>query len=332
MQRFYFIGFLLFLTLHSSQAQTTSSTIFYAKDSSSIIKLNSYLKTVFVFSPPPNYQTPTELPITLSLKDAAITIPTLVEQSGDERAIVFGEFPSIVFNTKLKGHISFGKAMLTALDSAGTDSVITIATQTITDTNISGPLYLDFKNWNSLADEYWTEVEYYWLLGKQMTIQDSITKLTADNNRAAALLKASTKYLTATADQIELGEKELNKKYSQYSTTIESLKKINARIDETFEKSKAGKQLTPEEKKQIAYLTADGSKIKKELKQQPDGKSTLAVFERMSRAITQHKSAQKQYHDADTLLQKKTERLNLTVAEFERIQKRLSLLKRILKL
>lgn len=116
--------------------------------------------------------------------------------------------------------------MLTALDSAGTDSVITIATQTITDTNISDYLYLDFKNWNSLADEYWTEVEYYWLLGKQMTIQDSITKLTADNNRAAALLKASTKYLTATADQIELGEKELNKKYSQYSTTIESLKRL----------------------------------------------------------------------------------------------------------
>lgn len=320
------------LSLQTVLAQETPRTIFYAKDSSSIIQLNSYLTTVFVCTPPANYSPKQELPLTLSIHQKSITLSSKVEAVKEGQNILFGELPPILFDTKLKGHLAFGKAMLSALDSAGKDSIIMIKTQALNYPSITGPLYLDLKGNSDLYWDYWREVEYYWLLDKQITVQDSITKLNADHARANALKEASVKYLTATTKQVELGQKELDKKYSQYQTTFDRLIKINTRLDETFAKSTAGQTLTLEEKKHIAYLTADGSKIKKELKKQPDGKSALTVFERMSKAMTQHASAQHQYENAQALLQKRADRLDLFLEESNRIQNRLKILKKHLKL
>lgn len=328
MQPFYSILILALTFSNTSQAQTSKAyTIFYAKDSSSIIKLHSYLKTVFVFSCPKDYNTTIEMPLELSLNGVSITLPTQIEKASDQRKIVFGELPPTLFNTKFKGHITFGKAILTALDSAGSDSTITIATKALIDANVSGPLYLDLKKWPGTYGSFWNEVEYYWLLDKQLVVQDSIAKLNASNARAKSLMNASNKYLTATAEQIKIKEKELSKKFSQFNSTVESLRKINARIDESFEKSKAGEKLTAEEKKQIAFLTADGNKIKDELKQQPDGKFALAIFEEMSKSITQNRAAQKQYDNANSLYQTRAKRLNYFKTKGKGIQDRIDFLK-----
>lgn len=331
MQRFSCV--FLFLSLfYGTNAQDTL-TVLYAKDSSSIIKLHNDLKIVYVFSDAESYTAPKELSILWRIGETSITIPTTTQTTSNERTITLGVFPSKLLDIKLDGHLVFGKQLLNLLDSAGSDSTITIDTEVLLkDRIITGPLYLDFKGGPGIYEKYWNEVEYYSLLEEQAIVQDSIVKITADNQRAKALMEASNKYLVATATQIENNQKELDKKYSQFNGTMESLKKINTRIDESFEKSKLGEKLTEEEKKQIAYLTTDGSNIKRELKEQPDGSDALKVFEKMSRSMTQNKSAQKQYDNANQVFQNRTERLKGFTIRAEKIEKRLKVLKKKIQL
>jgi hypothetical protein len=331
MQRFLFV--LSFLSLSYFINAQDSLTILYAKDSTSIIKLHNDLKIVYVFSNSKPYTTPEELPILLSFGKTSITIPTTAKTTSNDRTITLGEFPSKLLDIKLKGHLLFGKMLLKALDSIGSDSTITINTKIVlANKTITGPLYLDFKGGPGIYEKYWNEVEYYSLLEEQSILQDSITKLTADSQRAKALMKASDEYQIATAIQVENSQKELNRKYSQFNSTMESLKKINARIDDSFEKAKAGETLEEEEKKQIAYLTTDGSNIKKELKQQPDGPEALVIFEKMSRSMTQNRSAQKQYKTTNQAFQKKSENLNNFTLKAKKVEQRLMVLKKALRL
>lgn len=331
MQRFSCTLLLLSLFYYTNAQDTL--TILYAKDSSSIIKLHHDLEIVYAFSDSKPYKTPEELPIVLSFGKASITVPTNAKTTSTERTITLGTFPAKLLDIKLDGHLVFGKALLNALDTIGNDSTITIQTKVLLKNKaILGPLYLDFKGGPGIHERYWNEVEYYSLLEKQTIVQDSIVKLTADKQRAKALLEASNKYLLATAAQVESSQKELDKKYSQFNADMESLKKINNRIDESFEKSKAGEKLTEEEKKQIAYLTTDGSNIKNKLKKRPDGSEALKVFEKMSRSITQNKSAQQQYNHANQVFQSRTERLKSFVAQGIKIEKRLKKLKKVLDL
>lgn len=331
MQRFLFVlSFLSFF--YFTNAQDTL-TVLYAKDSSSIIQLHKDLKIVYVFSDLEPYTNPEELSVVLSVGKKTIAVPTTTQTNSNERTITLGEFPSNFLDIKLEGHLVFGKALLKALDTAGVDSTITVHTEVLSKNKVvTGPLYLDFKGGPGIYETYWNEVEYYFLLEKQAAVQDSIIKLTADKQRAKALLEASKVYLETTATLVEVNQKELDKKYSQFNSKIESLKKINTRIDDSFEKVKVGKALTEEEKKQIAYLTTDGSNIKKELKKQPNGSEALVFFEKMSRAMTQNRAAKKQYDNADQVLQNRTERLKDFTLEGKKIEKRLRVLKKILKL
>lgn len=331
MLRFSFI--LSFLCLFCFSKAQDNSSILFAKDSSSIIKLHNDLKIVYVFSDSKPYNASKELPILLSFGEVSITVPTSTETTTNNRTITLGEFPSKLLDTKLKGHLVFGKALLKALSKMDSDSMITINTEIVLkDRRITGPLYLDFKGGPGIYEDYWNEVEYYMLLEEQAIVQDSITKLTDDNQRAKALMDASNKYVLATATQVESNQKELDKKYSQFNTTIESLKRINTRMDDAFEKSKAGGQLTEEEKKQIAYLTTDGSNMKKELKQQSNGPEALTVFEKMSKAMSQNKAAQKQYNSANKVYQSRKKHLKSFTLKSEKIEQRLKLLKKALQL
>lgn len=331
MLRFSFVLSLLCF-FYSTNAQDISS-ILYAKDSSSIIKLHNDLKIVYVFSDSKPYTAPEELPILLSFGTTSITIPTTTETTNNERTVTLGEFPSKILDINLKGHLAFGKAILEVLDTINSDSMITIDTKIVLkDKKIVGPLYLDFKGGPGIYQKYWNEVEYYTLLEEQAILQDSIEKLTADNQRAKALMEASNKYVLATATQVETNQKELDKKYSQFNVTIESLKKINARMDQAFEKSKNGGTLTEEEKKQIAYLTTDGSAMKKELKQQSNGPEALNVFEKMSSAMTQNKAAKKQYNNANQVFQSRSKHLKGFTLKSEKITQRLNVLKEALQL
>jgi hypothetical protein len=331
MQRFLFVlSFLCFFSFTNAQ---DTLTVLYAKDSSSIIKLHNDLKIVYVFSDSEPYTTPEKLTVVLSVGKKTITVPTTTQTNSNKRTITLGEFPSKFLDIKLEGHLVFGKALLKALDTVGVDSTITVNTEVLSKNKVvTGPLYLDFKGGPGIYEPYWNEVEYYFLLEKQTIVQDSIIKLTADKQRAKALMEASNKYLETTATLVEGNQKELDKKHSQFNSKMESLKKINTRIDDSFEKAKVGKELTAEEKKQIAYLTTDASNIKKELQKQPNGSEALVLFEKMSRAMTQNRAAKKQYDNAAQVLQSRTERLKDFTLKGEQIEKRLRVLKKTLKL
>lgn len=317
---------------YSINAQDTS-TILYAKDSSSIITLHNDLKIVYVFSDTEPYTAPEELSILLNFGETSITVPTTTNTTSNGRTVTLGEFPTTLLDTKLKGHLVFGKMLLNALDTIDSDSTITINTKiTLKNKTITGPLYLDFKGGPGIYKKYWNEVEYYMLLGEQAMVQDSIVKLTADSQRAKALMDASNKYVVATAAQVESNQKELDKKYNQFNSSMKSLKKINIRMDQSFEKSKAGEKLTEEEKRQIAYLTTDGSNIKKELKQQPNGAEALIVFEKMSKATTQNIFAQKQYDNTNQIFQSRTNQLKDFSLKAKKIEQRLKVLKKALQL
>jgi len=331
MQRFLFVLSLLCF-FYSTNAQN-SATILYAKDSSSIIKLHNDLKIVYVFSDPEPYIVPKELSVQLSFEETSITIPTTTAQTTNNgRTITLGEFPTKLLDTKLGGHIVFGKMLLNALDSIDSDSTIMINTKVLLKNKmITGPLYLDFKGSPGIYEMYWNEIEYLLLLEEQAILEDSIVKLTADKQRANALMGASNKYVVATATQIETNQKELDKKYSQFNSTIESLKKINLRMDKSFEKAKLGQKLTEEETKLIAYLTTDGSKIRKELKQKSNGPEALIVFEKWSRAATLNSTAQKQYDNANKIFQARKEHLKGFNLKAKKVEQRLAVLKVALK-
>ena len=327
MQRFLFVLSLVYL-FYSANAQDTTS-ILYAKDSSSIIKLHNDLKIVYVFSDSEPYIVPKQLSVQLSFEETSITILTTTTQTTNHgRTVTLGEFPTKLLDTKLRGHIVFGKMLLNALDSIDSDSTIMIQTKALLNNRtITGPLYLDFKGSPGIYETYWQEIEYLLLLEEQSILEDSILKLTADKQRAKALMDASNKYVVATTAQMESNQKELDKKYSQFNSIIESLKKINRRMDESFEKAKLGQPLTEEETKLIAYLTTDGSKIKKELKQKPNGSEALIVFEKMSKAISLNNTARKQYGDANKILQTRIQHLKGFNLKAKKVEQRLAVLK-----
>ncbi|MFT5645333.1 MAG: hypothetical protein ACI976_000003 [Aureispira sp.] len=332
MQRFSFL-FSFLCCCYFTNAQD-ASTVLYSKDSSSIVKLHNKVKIVYVFSDSKPSTALEELPILLRFGETSITVPTIttIEATSNGRTVHLGEFPATFLDTKLKGHLVFGKMLLNALDTVGSDSTITINTTILLkNKTITGPLYLDFKGGPGIYKKYWNEVEYYKLLEEQAIVQDSIVKLTADNQRAKALMEASHKYLVETAAKVEVHQEELNEKYSQFNANIESLKNIDIRMGQSFEKYKAGEQLTEEEKRKIADLTTDGSKIKREVKQQAKGAKALIVFEKMSKAITKNSAAQKQYDNTKQVFQSRTEQLKLFNLKAEKIKQRLKVLKKSLK-
>lgn len=331
MQRFSFL-FAFLCCCYFTNAQDTS-TVLYSKDSSSLVKLHNEEKIVYVFSDS-KQSTALELPILLHFGETAITVPTIttIEATSNGRTVHLGEFPVMFLNTKLKGHLVFGKMLLNALDTVDSDSTITINTTILLkNKTIRGPLYLDFKGFPGIYKKYWNEVEYYKLLGEQAIVQDSIVKLTADNQRAKALMEASNKYLVKTAAKVEIHQKELNDKHSQFNTNMEKLKKINTTMEQSFEKYKTGEELTEKEKRQIADLTSDGSKIKKEVKQQAKGPEALIVFEKLSKAISKNNAAQKQYDNTKQVFQSRTEQLETFNLKVEKIEQRLKVLKKSLK-
>jgi hypothetical protein len=326
---------ILILLLTTSQlfAQKNDTfNIFYCKDSSSIIKLNDDYKTIFVFSYPKGFEVTEEMPIELTLNGASITVTTKVKKAKGSRTIVFGELPQVLFDTKIKGHIDFGKAMLNEMDSISPDSTITLATKALVDADITGELYLDFRKGYGLSEDFWNEVEYYWLLDREVRIQDSIENLTADIERGKALQAASSIFLESTKEQIQKGEKEISKKHIPFVARLEAIKKINSRIDESFDLVKTGKVLSEQEKNEISYLTADGFKLKKEIKKENGGEDALKVFKTVSKAYSQQKVAQKQYDSSTVILREAEANLEVNKAEATRIKKRLKTLKKILKL
>jgi len=327
MQRFLFVLSFLFL-FYFAKAQNTA-TILYAKDSSSIVQLHKGLKIVYVFSDSESYIVPKDLSIQLSFEETAITIPTSSTQTtNDGRTITLGEFPTQLFDTKLRGHIAFGKMLFSALDSIDSDSIIRINTKVLLkNKTITGPLYLDFKGSPGVYEPYWNEIEYLLLLEKRAILEDSILKLTEDKQRATALMEASHKYVVSTATQIEIHQKELDKKHSQFKAPLERLKKIDLRMNESFEKARLGQQLTVEEAKQIASLTTDGSKIRKELKQQSNGTGALVVFEKMSKFIALNQTAQKQYDNAHKIVQARAQHLTDFNLKAKKVEQRLIVLK-----
>lgn len=332
MQHFSFLFFFL-CCCYFTNAQDVS-TVLYSKDSSSIVKLHNKEKIVYVFSDSKQSTALEELPILLRFGKTSITVPTItsIEATSNGRTVHLGEFPSMFLDTKLKGHLVFGKMLLKALDTVGSDSMITINTTVLLkNKTITGPLFLDFKGGPGIYKKYWNEVEYYKLLEEQAIVQDSIVKLTADKQRAKALMEASNKYLLETAAKVETHQEELNKKYSQFNANMENLKKINATMEQSFEKYKTGEQLTEKEKRQIADLTSDGSKIKKEVNQQAKGTEALIVFDKLSKAISKNSAAQKQYDNTKQVFQSRTEQLKMFSLKAEKIEQRLKVLKKSLK-
>lgn len=331
MQRFSFL-FAFLCCCYFTNAQDTS-TVLYSKDSSSVVKLHNEEKIVYVFSDSKQSTALEELPILLRFGKTSISVPTIttIEATSNGRTVHLGEFPAMFLDTKLKGHLVFGKMLLKALDTVGSDSTITINTTILLKNKpIRGPLYLDFKGGPGIYKKYWNEVEYYKLLGEQAIVQDSIVKLTADNQRAKALMEASNKYLAETTAKVEIHQEELNDKHSQFNTNMEKLKKINTTMEQSFEKYKTGEELTEKEKRQIADLTSDGSKIKKEVKQQAKGSEALIVFEKLSKAISKNNAAQKQYDNTKQVFQSRTEQLEMFNLKAEKIEQRLAILKKAL--
>lgn len=335
MRPVYFILFLLIIPYKSLFAQQGTIPVFYAKDSSSIIKLDNDYKTVFVFSYPKEVSVKSTIELELTFAGATMIVPSVSEKATDGtsgRTTVFGELPSILFSKQHEGYLKFGKALLSALDTVNSDSMITVSTKAKVDTKIGGPLHLDFKNWPGIYQSFWEEVEYYWLLDKQERLEDTIKILTADNDRGKALLVASTEFVEATTKQKEESEKELNKKYGQHSNIYESLKKIYTRLDQSFEQTKSGKVLSEDEKKQIAFLTADVSKLKKELKEKPDGVYALETFERVTKFQNQYNIAKKQYDAAAEESQQREAVLILYKNKLVDLSKKIKVLKKLLKL
>ena len=239
----------------------------------------------------------------------------------------------MLFDTKMEGHIEFGKAMLNEMDSVAPDSTITLATKASVRAAVTGPLHLDYSTSFGSSQKFWEEVEYYWLSDKQGPIQDSIVKFSAEIERIKALQEASTQFVEATAEQIKIGEKELShKKYAPFTTLLDSLKTVNTKIDASFELIRTGQTLSENDKKAIADMTTDGSKLKKELKKETEGQKALEVFEKISKAYAQNSAAKKQY-DALVARQKEKETsLKAYQNEAARINERVRVLKKILKL
>ena len=103
MQLFYIV--LLLFSWSTSFAQTDTETfpIYYAKDSSSIIKLDDKFKTVFVFSCPKETALPEHaLAVTFSLNNNTIVVPTSIQKiKKKNRLIIVGELPNKIFYTAL---------------------------------------------------------------------------------------------------------------------------------------------------------------------------------------------------------------------------------------
>lgn len=314
----------------TSQAQN-KATIIYAKDSSSIIKLHHYLHTAFAFTPPSEFPAVSELPIELRFQKATVVLPTRIEEDSQGRPIMTGELPPTLFNARYKGHIAFGKAILHALDTLGADSIVTLQTTALAYPNINGPMYLDLKGMPGSYQAYWNEVEYYWLFDKKAMIQDSMERTQADIKRAEALNKASERYLNVTAESIESGERELNRKFSTHKLTFERLKKVNGRIDELLDKTRRGEELSAEERNEVTYLTTDGSSLKKELGNKSNGKEALALFNKVSRSYTQNKNAKQQFEATKISLLQKQEKLQAFQVLQSDYEVRLQTLKRLLK-
>jgi hypothetical protein len=330
MRNFYI--FILTTIIGYSQTAAQKSSIFYVKDSSSNIKVDDGYKTIFAFSKPGNYDVSEAMQITLSLKGVSINITgkAITPEKGNK--MVTGELPEKLFDSKKEGHITFGKAMLAELDSAGEDSIIIINTCATDAKEIKGELKLDFKGCCKTSKIFWYEIEYYILLSKQGPIQDSIKKVTADIQREKALEAASQKYLDVLNQQAEEGNADIELNYNSFKMKFKSLGKINQNIDNSFSVTKTGEQLTEEQKKEIAYMTGDASKLKEEIKKEPRGKEALTAFEKVARANSQYNSSKRQ-HDLIVRQVKASEtKLDWFKKESKRIRRRILSLKKVLKL
>lgn len=331
MQLFFIVLFLGW-SITSSAQSTETFPIYYAKDSSSIIKLDDNFKTVFVFSCPSETNVDEAISLKFSLNNVSIVVPTTIQKiKKNNRTIIVGELPNKIFDTSLEGHLAFGKAMLNLLDTIDNDSIIPIQTTVNQLMQANGVLYLDCKHWPGIYEDYWNKVEQAWLLEQQKIVQDSIEKYQATTDRTESLLEASKKYVTALSGKMNTSDKELSRKYPQFSTSFESLKSINERLDRLFDNTKKGIRLTDEENKKVAFLTADASKLKRELKQSSEGKEALKVFEAMSKADSQFHSAEEQYNLTKTTHDAAENQLNFYKATAKKINKRLTVLKKILR-
>jgi len=331
---FYFntLSFVFLFFTTSIQAQD-SFGIVYTNDSSSLITISKEEKIPFVFSCPEEFTVASTVDLEWTVGKASISFPALVKKASDKSNRVFGELPQPFFTKEQEGYLAFGKEMLTALRKADKDSIITIQTKVVADfEDINGLLRLSMKNFPGLYQTYWEEVEYYWLLDRQIVVEDSIKKLTADAERGKALLAASSKFVDATKHQIDLGEKGLHKNHQPFNASFESLKKINIKLDDFFDATKVGTVLSEEDKKQIAYLTTDASELKKEIKKTSEGREALEAFEKVSKLYTQQKTAKTQQETSNNLFQGREQSLSKFKEESKHIQKRLKDLKRILKM
>lgn len=326
-------SFVLLFFITNLQAQQDTFRIVYANDSSSMIFIDKDDRVPFVFSCPEDYAVASTVDLEWTVGKASITFPANVKKAADNSGRVFGTLPQPLFHKEQNNYLPFGKAMLTALRKAGKDSVITIQTRVVENfEEIHGVVYLSLKKLPGLYQSYWEEVEYYWLLDRQIIVEDSIKKLTADADRGKALLSASSKFVDATKHQIDLGEKDLAKNHQAFKTNFESLKKINTKLDDFFDATKNGTVLSDEDKRQIAYLTTDASELKKEMKKTSEGREALEAFEKVSKLYTQQKTAKTQYETSNNLFKQRETSLNAFKEESKMIQKRLKDLKKILKI
>ncbi len=324
--------FILTTIIGCGQLAAQKSTIFYVKDSSSNIKVDDGYKTVFAFSKPDNYEVSESIQLTLSLNGKTINISAKAKNPEKGNRMVTGELPEKLFDSKQAGHITFGKAMLTELDSAGKDSIITINTFASDAKDIKGELKLDFKGCCKTSKIFWYEIEYYILLSKQGPIQDSIKKVTADIQREKALEAASQKYLDVLSQQAEEGNAAIELNFSSFKMKFKSLKKINENIDNSFAVTKTGEQLTEEQKKEIAFMTGDASKLKEEIKKEPRGKEALTAFEKVARANSQYNSSKRQHDLIINQVKASEAKLDWFKKESKRIRRRILSLKKVLKL
>jgi hypothetical protein len=288
----FFIYFLLMIASIVSAQNQALSSLNFVKKSAKIIPVDDGFKTIFAFKAPNNFDIDSPLVLELSLKDQMVEIKAASYDNSSGK--VQGELPLRLFDSNIEGHLSFGKLLLSELDSVGLDSVVRLKAKLKAYPTVQGVLYLGFKQCCKASKKFWFEAEYYLLLSKQAPLQDSIKKEIADIQREKALKAASQKYLDVLQAQAEAGRQAIDLNFNQFKVQLNSLETINQNIDDGFEVTRSGAKLSDEQMKEIAFMTSDANKIKATIKESNKGEDALKEFDKVSKANAQYRNSKRQ--------------------------------------
>lgn len=327
-QSFFIFLLLMIASVISAQNQTLASLNF-VKKSTKIIPVDDGFKTIFAFEAPLNFDKDRPLVIELSLDDLKVDIIAASFDGTSDK--VQGELPLRLFDSNIEGHLSFGKLLLTEIDSVDLDSVVRLKARLKGYSSVQGVLYLDFKQCCKASKKFWFEAEYYMLLSKQAPLQDSIKKEIADIQRERALKSASQKYLDVLEAQAEAGRQAIDLNFNQFKIQLKSLETINQNIDEGFEVTRSGAKLSDEQMKEIAFMTSDANKIKATIKKITKGEGALKEFDKVSKANAQYRNSKRQNDAICTQLLQSEKNLEGYKKLSKRIQLRIVALRKALR-